>query len=933
MTYTLRPMPAPQALGNLVPYIKDSRILTSLPAEIREQVASAALESESSELVKKVVWGNLARGYLNFQDSEGDRSAILNLQDLSPRYDWKVRIPIDDLKLPEIPPLAGKGEEEEYEAEEPFLHIHIQTPRRHPATGRLVTEDIHLSDIDRPVGRGEESIQLDGRVLELAYCGRRVSADGGIARMQTTLILDNHDGALSSIFRDPAFLKARLDIKVGFRSIPPSWYRRVGPVWRIDRVNSISSKRIELALIDATDGLLGVMKEPPTINDFHRAVETYVTNVRKGQTTPVNGWPKVPRPLDEHKGDPYLNVPFGGEWVKVKGIIQGVRTFTDDSRRAHYVCIGASRNPAAIQEIPIYEITSKKKGKYGFTIARLLEGDEKRLEVIVGPSVKTRIGLYPEMDDTEHNKKLSGTPYFMDFGATYTYRWEDSLGNQYSEQRPVLSSLTRLLNLPVKTADGTQWYLAVIQIARGTDRDRGTLATDALYEILVDGKNPLGYDRIEGDIYVQWLFGAEGSTEPAGVAWRGRHDPVSMIQHLAHKYMGENAHWRLHDASFNRARPEGLNALLFGVGVVGGTYRRGQDGGEVITAIAKCYGLDLWWGSDGLLHIQNKYPSRDELLEAVAGAPIYDSQWEILRETWSETVPIGAERWGMVNHLRYTGEKEYTRPGFERELGQKYGVGIVGIDEEAIEAWGRVLQKDVPLDWVVTAHVSTNGQVTEFPLFNLSKKDLQHRTVATFYAPLFALELDVGDFVRITHPHGSQEDGGYKLRLFRVEEIGLEWSTKRCKVVAVDMTDYEERNSALLDDESKWIRAKRDTPDGRNSIILKETEVELTGPMFAEELVKPGDFILVDTEEGELSSRVVSVGAWDGIRRVVTVDTPLESDREHKTFTIQRSHLDPPTDAEFPGSYPLGNEIYFRACDEETGLFSDNTPGYKVEGE
>src|SRR5690606_42018807 len=108
MAYTLRPMPAPQALGNLVPYAKDSRVLTSLPTEIRVQVASAALESESAELVKKVVWGNLARGYLNFQDSEGDRSAILNGQDLSPRYDWKVRIPIDELKLPKIPPLTEK---------------------------------------------------------------------------------------------------------------------------------------------------------------------------------------------------------------------------------------------------------------------------------------------------------------------------------------------------------------------------------------------------------------------------------------------------------------------------------------------------------------------------------------------------------------------------------------------------------------------------------------------------------------------------------------------------------------------------------------------------------------------------------------------------------------------------------------------------------
>src|SRR5690606_19842039 len=299
------------------------------------------------------------------------------------------------------------------------------------------------------------------------------------------------------------------------------------------------------------------------------------------------------------------------------GGLEGGRTCTEDSRRAHDTCIGATRNRMAMLGSPIYEVTSKQNGKHRFTIARLLEGDEKRLEVIVGPSVQTRVGLYPKTDDGR-DKHLSGKPLFMDFGSTYNHSWTDSQGNRRSGQRPVLSPLTRLLNLPVKTADGTQWYLAVIQIARGTGKDAGNAsATTAFYEMLVDGKNPLGFDRIEGDIYVQWSFGAEGNTEPSGVAWRGQHDPVSMIQHLAHKYMGENAHKRLHEASFNLARRKGLSALLFGVGVVGGTYTRGQDGGEVISALAKCYGLDLWWGSDGLLHIQNKYPSRDELLEKV----------------------------------------------------------------------------------------------------------------------------------------------------------------------------------------------------------------------------------------------------------------------------------------------------------------------------
>src|SRR5690606_39285912 len=118
------------------------------------------------------------------------------------------------------------------------------------------------------------------------------------------------------------------------------------------------------------------------------------------------------------------------------GGLEGGRTCTEDSRRAHDTCIGATRNRMAMLGSPIYEVTSKQNGKHRFTIARLLEGDEKRLEVIVGPAVQTRLGLYPKTDD-ERNKHLSGTPSYIDFGGTYAYRWEDSQGNPHFEQRPV----------------------------------------------------------------------------------------------------------------------------------------------------------------------------------------------------------------------------------------------------------------------------------------------------------------------------------------------------------------------------------------------------------------------------------------------------------------------------------------------------------------
>ena len=1008
MTINLRAVPQPHALGSLVPKVAQIATKATISPVLRDATFSKTTNAIYAEDIAKVAFGNVARDYFAIDEDLITRDYTFAGNDLS-RFDFTDLLKGGGMRA--VPQdSAGK---------DPFLHVRLDIP----SGSSWAT--YHYSDIDRPVGKGKEAIQLDGRVLDLAYCGRRMSPGGGLARMSTTLRLANNDAELNKLFRDPTFLRAQVDIRVGFRNLSPKFYRRIGPLWRVDRVSSITASYIELALIDATDSIFGEMIEPPTVAALLKKFG-------------------APPPEDSPSDDPHLPVPFGDEWVKPI-IIQTSenrnhpstwsvppRTHEPSPADALRICVGVTKNiwacPGRVDAASMYA----RKHKFG----------------------EFRVGI---LSDNETTRQID---LWLDYGAE---RYLDGMDLYFYPEQ-------------VRAPDGSVWYAIIMEFVTHLPTESWknyTGRSEAPHKTLSDGtfwSVGIFFDEFlqylkDGRVYVQLPNGVEGvAGNPAFSQYPddGRHDPASLIEHIVRLYAGQKAYHRLHHPSFEEVR------RYFGSSRgVGGTYTYGEDAGSVISAIARTYNLDLWWDADGKLRISKQTFNRATLAEKVPGSVVYDAQWEILRDSWQETIPIGAERWGIANRFNHTGLKDYTRPGFIDELG-------LDEREDLIKKWGRVLEVDVDWSWFASAYVYRDGVLRDQPVF-FEPNRMEQRTVATFYAPLFALELEVGDFIRIHHFAGSQLDTGYEGRLFRVEEVGLEWGGKRVKVVCVDMNYEEEKKTVLFDDDIGWNRIARAAPDGKHEVGFTAGSklVDLIGDGFRAAGIKVGDLILHDEDDSDRHANLEVVNAdWLNVRFTTGDDPPRisttnidvakghiqlrftpdtaaipvqeflfdlndgagaedarfylqrqssgrmvlgvrnhnspspvltwEAGREYVfrvewdatgtrlyrdgifvygttstppatltgwgwigraqtgfahqpltgtirelnpaivvdtaptftanvgTFKVQRTKLDPPTDAEFPGRYKLGSDIY--VCASEGGTFSNGLPGFTFEG-
>jgi len=1002
MTINLRAVPQPHALGSLVPKVAQIATKATISPVLRDATFSKTTNAIYAEDIAKVAFGNVARDYFAIDEDLITRDYTFAGNDLS-RFDFTDLLKGGGMRA--VPQdSAGK---------DPFLHVRLDIP----SGSSWAT--YHYSDIDRPVGKGKEAIQLDGRVLDLAYCGRRMSPGGGLARMSTTLRLANNDAELNKLFRDPTFLRAQVDIRVGFRNLSPKFYRRIGPLWRVDRVSSITASYIELALIDATDSIFGEMIEPPTVAALLKKFG-------------------APPPEDSPSDDPHLPVPFGDEWVKPI-IIQTSenrnhpstwsvppRTHEPSPADALRICVGVTKNiwacPGRVDAASMYA----RKHKFG----------------------EFRVGI---LSDNETTRQID---LWLDYGAE---RYLDGMDLYFYPEQ-------------VRAPDGSVWYAIIMEFVTHLPTEAWknyTGRSQIPIKTLSNGdtwSDHIFYDAFlqhlkDGRVYVQLPNGVEGvAGNPAFSQYPddGRHDPASLIEHIVRLYAGQKAYHRLHHPSFEEVR------RYFGSSRgVGGTYTYGEDAGSVISAIARTYNLDLWWDADGKLRISKQTFNRATLAEKVPGSVVYDAQWEILRDSWQETIPIGAERWGIANRFNHTGLKDYTRPGFIDELG-------LDEREDLIKKWGRVLEVDVDWSWFASAYVYRDGVLRDQPVF-FEPNRMEQRTVATFYAPLFALELEVGDFIRIHHFAGSQLDTGYEGRLFRVEEVGLEWGGKRVKVVCVDMNYEEEKKTVLFDDDIGWNRIARAAPDGKHEVGFTAGSklVDLIGDGFRAAGIKVGDLLLHDDDDlgrhanlevvnvdllrnyagtpYEVSASAFNPADWrlefdyypdtsaidrnhflfdfrnetgtlalyrtnlahgrlfllldgvgyssadrvwvpgqryrisvvrtdrvrlyiDGVAQVgsglnplpgfqfttgligsgragsfetttgrlenfnpaIVVDTAPTFTAKVGTFKVQRTKLDPPTDAEFPGRYKLGSDIY--VCASEGGTFSNGLPGFTFEG-
>jgi len=839
--YELRPQNPPLPKMLALPQAT-VRQLASAYNPVRSETAAIAFDSQRAELEARVAFGNAAR-----QWGPIDRDYLVRDYDFSKAKAW-----LDNFDPPAVICDAVSIELTE---EEPFLHVILDTYDP-PDYGKslhdfpIFRKRFHYSDIDRPVGSGDSSIQLDGRVLEVGSMARRFSADRGLGRSQTTIRLANHDAALNELFRGTDFLRARLEIRVGFRSLPPRWYRRVGPLWRIDRVLAITSQYVELSLIDATDVLLGKMATPPT-----KQMAIWAVDPNTRGTAPGGG------------DTGYAPVPFGTEWVRA--FIVRRRTYYPSSGQSKYqaqFCLGVSQNPSAVGP------------------------------TVTGWDIANGRTDYPWRVGIQRN------------GAAQDKSIEIRLGRNHIPA--TLDLQISVSQVPIgPLADGRRWYAAILTLEYFVYQDVSKHAVSYVNDFVTAAE--------EGRLYVQWPWGAEGRSD-GNAPWSGKHDPASIIELIVSKYMDTAQPDLLHKPSFQRARK---NLAWEGMGDLGGFYdNENVDGAEVIGAIARTFDLDLVWGADGKVHVSTPAVGPGDLLSAVPGCPVYSAEWDIVRDSWRESIPLGADRWGLANRFKAQGSKDNTEFGWAATWPIFQG-------SEALERdWGRVLEADVEWAWRTTAQIRDDGRIVDFPAY-LPVQRFAPRVIAEMEAPLFALELECGDFLRFAHFAGSQEDGGYDRRLFRVEEVALDWSTKRVKLVILDMDNEEQRKSAAFDNEARWVRFGRDAWDGLHRVTWPGGDgvTLLIGPLFSLSGIRVGDFIRID--ELDLNARITAVLGSNTSAVTVDTDVPMPPGTS-QTFRLERSHLDPPSDT---GRYPLGSDHYFRSCDETTGLFSDASPGFRAE--
>jgi len=1007
MAYDLR---AAKLTTAVVRPIAGVAALTSATNKLRSDMQRRVVDAAAAQKIRDVIFGVAARG-----GQYAPRSPTFA------GVDFGGRTPPVDLGAIGAVVSTPDGAP----ASEPFLHVRVTV---RPTDTDQAEETYHYSDIDRPVGAGAQQIQLHGRVLDFSYAARRLSPTYGLARNTATLRLANNDRALDSLFRSPAWLRMHIDIRVGYRTIQPQFYRRVGPIWKVDRIGNITADYVELQLIDATEGMLGRLIPIPSKSDVAACLgyETFGRNFQ------------VP-----NDNNPFAEVPFGGEWVRpflLRKWQEGTASFNATLRE---YCLGITRNQTACMGTTT-----------GAQLRAGIAPDNWRLGVLDSLEEPKTIRLIMGNGITRFPADHNGLLDVSIFSKPFTYTVDD----------PATGRVTRT------------WWAVIMRVREQNTANR--ISERAPWMADLGSWN-------SGRLLCQWPHGAEGrgwDSDPQG----GRHDPASIIEEICARYMVGDGRAVIHRESFERVRNsyswsgyEFLAGKLTG-DETGATPWGSVDAAEFLSRLAQSWEVDLFWGADAKLHVSRATVSQWDMLHRVPGCPVYDATTDVIRNSWQERVPLGSERHGLTNKVTINDLKWYTWPSL---------VGNYSLDtrRENITGWERTLEGTTSYAWKNTAIVSANGATENFPAL-YAHNDLM-ANVVTFSAPLYALELELGEFFRTTHFAGFMSDGGYDQRLLMAEEIGLEWASKQVRIVALDMQQSEAASSsnAMLDDGRGWTRVAADgalavvlsggsvsasvsrlptntnnasnwtnhdyilsdSPDdpfvttnfsGSTTLVVggffsegdipedaeitaarieiqvaitgsrslwmdaytnqggfdqwigdqiqltaanapggvvswshsidriapflmptyrvflaprgagsgtisigwvrvivdyvKEglaTSVELRGTKFIAAGVRVGDLILIDDDERDIHENLEIVAVEttaEGLR--VTVDVEPVAVGTFREFTVRRTHLDPPTDAEFPGRYPFGSSMYLRLADATTLKFSDGTPALRI---
>lgn len=343
---------------------------------------------------------------------------------------------------------------------------------------------------------------------------------------------------------------------------------------------------------------------------------------------------------------------------------------------------------------------------------------------------------------------------------------------------------------------------------------------------------------------------------------------------------------------------------------------------QVVSLIAQSSDFDVfmnWSGEVSFAALLRDYTTATQY----ASLPIFTNEhFEDIRQ-W---LPSEGERHSVYNRIFLHGGKPY--PAEERGLPFE-GPFDLPTGTTDINITVRVVE------YVLEQGARPWRQQAENPLYWRTGLSGVARPMVRFVTDIRALQLDLGDFFRLTWARGTGVSAVFDDEVFQVEQITYAADGDQMELIAVWQDDTTTNNGYLLDNETLLVRSKgaltgSATTDGSANVQFGGTINLTTMGVTANDIL-----VLRD------SSQADDVFTLNCARRIDTVNSATDLDVLGGGLTagtivnadwyVVRGATTYPTSVSDPTNYPDGGDMYGKVTDA-SGQYSDASNGLKLLG-
>jgi|GEM_PF-5620050 len=344
---------------------------------------------------------------------------------------------------------------------------------------------------------------------------------------------------------------------------------------------------------------------------------------------------------------------------------------------------------------------------------------------------------------------------------------------------------------------------------------------------------------------------------------------------------------------------------------------------KVLSEFAESFDFDLyltWLGTIGMSARNLDYTSQTATFFEINESRIKDMR---------EVLPSREQRGAYYNRIYLDNFRTDLPPlGRDPVLGPFDAPGLVGAPDPPITVEQRICPKTLGSRWQTMATWQWNP-------WNFRNVDTKVRNRVTFETDLEALQLELGDYFKLTWTRTL--GGPYATpTLFQVEELTLDPARNTVRMSGLWADDLRTDKPYLLDNETFLTRVN--SSGGRTATVTNSsTTVTFSSGNLVGDGVAAGDHLILKDATNPSSMtrfRALKIASVDSATQLTISDPDLAfggTGVAVATWEIRRSHLTYPTFVTDPVNYDSGSTMYGRCADDVVeGEYSDATAAHQL---